>query len=168
MTGKRHSTADLSGKAPGRLLAGSPGLSLLEVTISLGLISLFLFGLLTFYSLGVRAYHQSSLQAEAQQNLRAALFHVDRSLRAVESYTISPSGNVIEFYYAGSPTRYTYRVRYGELEYLVGTTVTKVASYIDSLSFTPTPGGVILIRIEASARGRDFSVLTGVKPRNIP
>ena len=146
------------------------GLSLLEVIMSLGLLSLFLFGILNFYSLGVRAYQQGSSQAEAQQHARIALFHMDRSLRTVDRYNImgGTTGSVIEFYYEGSQRKYTYRVRHGELEYLVDTSVTKVASHITSLNFISTPQGVIKIDITASVHGREYRLSSGVKPRNIP
>ncbi len=150
----------------GRLQAET-GLSLLEVIVSMSLFSMFLFALLTFYSLGFRSYQQGATQADVQQNARIALYNMDRSLRVVDRFTIQ-GGSVIEFYFPNNNRKYTYRVRYGELEYLIGTSVTKVASHITSVEFSCTPEGVIHFTVTAEAHGRKYALSSAVKPRNIP
>ncbi len=149
-------------------LQGETGLSLLEVIVSLSLFSLFLFALLTFYSLGFRSYQQGAAQADVQQNARIALYNMDRSFRVADRFAIQDGGSSIEFYFPGSSRKYAYRVRYGELEYLIGTSVTKVASHITSVAFSCTPGGVVHFSVTAEAHGRKYVLSSAVKPRNIP
>lgn len=148
-------------------ITGEDGLSLLEVLVSMSIFFLFMFSLLNFYSLGARTYRHGSLQMELQQNARIAVYHMDRSLRTMDQFTIV-NGNTLEFYYTGNYRKYTYRVRAGELEYLVGTTVTKVAANIASLEFSQAFGGVLHFRITTAGNGQEYVVASAVKPRNIP
>ncbi len=147
-------------------IRGKEGLSVLEVLVSMSIFFLFIFSLLNFYSLGTRAYRHGSSQMELQQNARIALYHMDRSFKSMDRFTII-NGQSIEFFYTGDHRKFTYRVRLGELEYLVGTSVTKVAAHMASLELSQTPAGVIHFGITARAADREYVLTSAVKPRNI-
>jgi Tfp pilus assembly protein PilV len=148
-------------------MRGERGVSLLEVLVSMGIFSLLLFSLLNMYSLGARTYRHGATQMELQQNARIALYHMDRSFKAMDQFTII-KGQSIEFFYAGNHRKYTYRLRMGELEYVVGTSVTKVAAHMVSLEFFQTSAGVIHVTVTTGGLGKEYVLTSAVKPRNIP
>ena len=134
--------------------------------MSISLLSLFLFALLSLYSLGLRSYHQGSAQVDLQQNARIALHHLDRNLRVMDRFALKGDGS-LEFFMPGDSRRHTYRVRFQDLEYVVGTSVTKVASGISEVTFTSTPEGILRFTVTAAAPGREYSLTSAIRPRNL-
>lgn len=147
-------------------IGGKEGLSVLEVLVSMSIFFLFIFSLLNFYSLGIRTCRHGSARMELQQNARIALYHLDRSFKSMDQFTII-NGQSIEFFYTGDNRKFAYRVRLGELEYLVGTTVTKVAAHMASLELSQCPAGVIHYSITAKDADKEYVLTSAVKPRNI-
>ncbi|PKM83634.1 MAG: hypothetical protein CVU88_01955 [Firmicutes bacterium HGW-Firmicutes-13] len=145
----------------------SKGFMLLELLLCLTLLSMVLSSVFTFYFMGLNSYREGWIKVELQQNTRIGMDKINRELKWARHYNVKPMGNEIEFYQLNDFRKYTFRLRNRELEYIIGSTVTKVADNIESLYFSMDEHGVVIYTITAEDGGNTLSLTSSVKPRNL-
>ncbi len=139
----------------------------MELIICIALIGMVLASAYGFYYVGVNAYYRGSFRWDLQQNARAAIVRMDNELIKAENYHIYSQGNQIHFYLPGDSRVHFFRVRSQELELIIGSTVTKVASDVKSLVFFEGENGLIHYRVTVEKEGQEYSLSSAVKPRNV-
>ncbi len=143
------------------------GFALLELIICVALLGMVLACAYGFYYTGVTSYSRGSLQWDLQQNARAAIVWMDKELIKAEDYYVNSQGNQIYFYQPGDLRLYYFRVRGQDLELLIGSGVTKVASHVKSLEFVQGENDVIYYRVTVGKEGQEYRLSSAVKPRNV-
>ena len=142
------------------------GFSLLETLLSMALMSLFLVLVMSFFLLGLKTYKSGYDQIELQQNARMAMFSIDRSLRYAADYSIIDDSRAVVFFVQDDSRSHTLRERRGDLEHLIGSTVTKVASHLSSLHFSVKESGLIHYTVVVSKGEKEYTLSSSVKPRS--
>lgn len=145
----------------------SRGFILLELVLALALLSVVLTAAYNFYFLGLVSHRKGTLQAELQQSARISAQRITSELKYARSYQVRSSGRELRFFQEGSTTRYTFRRRGDDLEYLIGTTVTKVACNITHLDFSTGGDGEVIFQVVAGQGDQEYSLVSSVRPRNL-
>ncbi len=145
----------------------SKGFTLLELLLAITLLSIVLSSIYTFYFLGINSYQKGWMKIELQQSARIGMDKIGRELKWARHYTVKSMGKEIEFYQFNDNRKYNFLLKNRDLEFLIGSTATKVARNIESLNFSIDEHGVIIYTITAEGRGSSFSLTSAVKPRNI-
>ncbi len=143
------------------------GIMLIEVLLALALLSMVLSTAYSFYFLGVKSYQEGSSHIDNQQNVRISADKINRELKWARNYTIFSGGSQIEFYFFNDNRRYSFRVRGGDLEFLIGTTVTKVACNIESVQFSTLEPDLIKFTVTARGEEKKYDLSTFVYLRNV-
>lgn len=141
------------------------GLTLIELLATMSLTGVIVCTVLLFYTFGYRLYYRSSLNIELQQNARLAADRISNELRWAKSFNILEGGKKIEYLdLAGE--RYVFQLRNNELELVIGTAVTKVASQIKSVSFVQGDNGLLEYEVMAGGEESEYLLTSTVRPRN--
>ncbi len=151
----------------GKRINSQQGFTLLELILTLTLLTIVLGCAYTFYFVGLNFYQGGSCQIDLQQNARIAMNKMGSELKFALHYSIESPGDKITFYIPGDYRRHEFRLWGRDLEYRIGTGVTKVAYNVDSLVFSPGENGTVEFAITVKDQGRDYSLTSSVKPRNI-
>lgn len=142
------------------------GFVLLEILLSLTLFSMVAALVLHFYSLGFLSYARGSTAADLQQNGRASMMKIYSELRWAEAYNIYASGRRIEFTLPDDPRKYTFRISGQDLEFIINSSVTKVAYHVHDLQFIPSDHNTMDYQITLSHSGQEFILFSTVKLKN--
>jgi len=81
-----------------KLKINRKGFSLIEMMVSLGILSLIIIGLVTFFSGGTRSWVTGQYQLEAQRNARLAMDRMVREIREADYIVSSSISSSIDFH----------------------------------------------------------------------
>jgi prepilin-type N-terminal cleavage/methylation domain-containing protein len=81
-----------------KLRINRKGFSLIELTVTLGILSLIIIGLVTFFSGGTRSWVTGQYQLEAQRNARLAMDRMVKEIREADSINDSSTLYRISFH----------------------------------------------------------------------
>lgn len=142
------------------------GFMLLEILLALALLSLLLAATYSFYFLGLTTYKEGCHLIDLQQNARISADKINREIKWAKSYLIYPGGSHIDFYFPNDNRRYSFRVRNRDLDFILGTSVTKVACNIESVRFSTQAPNLITYTIVAGKGENKYEVSSSVHLRN--
>ncbi len=143
------------------------GFTLLELILTLVLLTVVLGSAYSFYFMGLNSYHGGVNQIDLQQNARIAMDKISSELKFADYYSIKDTGEKIYFFFPDENTLHTFRLRGKDLEYCIGSGVTKVAYNVDSLEFFYGKNGTVAFIITVKDQSREYSLSSSVKPRNL-
>jgi len=81
-----------------KLKINRKGFSLIEMMVSLGILSLIIIGLVTFFSGGTRSWVTGQYQLEAQRNARFAIDRMVKEIREADSINDNSTSDNISFH----------------------------------------------------------------------
>lgn len=142
------------------------GFTLLELVLTLALLSMVIGLACSFYLLGLGSYQDCSAQIDLQQNARIAMDKISSELKFARAYSISSSREGINYMHPGSNRVYSFSLRGRELEHHIGSTVTKVAYSVEHLEFKEGEQGAVSYTIKVKDGEREHILSSSVKPRN--
>ncbi|MCJ7449702.1 MAG: prepilin-type N-terminal cleavage/methylation domain-containing protein [Bacteroidales bacterium] len=97
------------------------GMTLIELMITLAILSVIILGLVVFFTSGVRSWITGQYQLEAQRNARQAMESMVREIRHGESIVVNSDDDTIIVSVPALGTEFAYNVTYD----LSGTTISR-------------------------------------------
>ena len=150
------------------------GLTLIELLVTLGMISLVIAALYTFYLTGLKSWQRALIQLDSNQHGRIAMERIIKELRYAESFTLHSKGQEIRFQVPHEPLRtLRFRLMGRELVFDVYPTSspgyfhTKIALDIDGLNFQIADHNLIKVKITTNESGAPLTLHGSVYPLNI-
>ncbi len=138
----------------------------MEILLSLTLLSMVAASVFHFFSLGFLSYARGATAADLQQNARISMMKIYSELRWAETYNIYASGSRIDFTFPDDPRNYTFRISGQDLEFIMNSTVTKVAYNVHELKFIPADHNTVDYHITLSSSGQEFILSSTVQLKN--
>lgn len=142
------------------------GFILLEILLAFLLLSAAAATVHHFYCFGLLSYTRGSIKTDLHQSARASMVKITSELRWAESYHVHSSGSQIEFTLPEDPRKYTFRLRGQDLEFLIDSTVNKVAYDIYVLNFIPSDNHTVDYQITVQNSGQEYTLFSTVKLKN--
>lgn len=149
------------------------GLSLIELVVTLAIISFIIMAIYTFYLAGLKGWQRSQDQIESQQSARIAMDKINRELRYAYEISLHDHNREIRFKIKRDSRTLRFRLEGEELifdSYPKGQfnyMHTKVALGISSLHFSIAGDNLVTVTIVAVNGSNPFNLKTSVRPRNI-
>ncbi|MDW7740192.1 MAG: prepilin-type N-terminal cleavage/methylation domain-containing protein [Bacillota bacterium] len=147
------------------------GFTLIELVITLGMISLIIAAAYSFYLTSLNSWQHSVDHMEYQQNARIALDKIIRELQYASEVQTRSGGRELRFKVPGDSRTFRFRLFRPQLIYDAYLTqfYTVVALNITNLHFRITESGLVEIEIGAGEGTEDIVTLrSSVRPRNLP
>ena len=174
MTAWKHSPVISAAGDKMNLIRSNKGLTLIELLVTLTIISFVLASIYTFYLAGLRGWHRSIDQIEAQQSARIAMDKIIRELRFAHEISLHDQSREIRFKITGDSRTLRFRREGPELIYdsfPTGTSNymhTKVALGISDLRFSVDHNNLVTVTITAHGETGASTLQSSVRPRNLP
>lgn len=145
---------------------GKKGFILLEILLSLALLSMVAASVYHIFCFGLLSYTRGSIRTDLHQNARASLVKIYSELRWANSYNVHSSGSQIEFTLPEDSRKHTFRLRGQDLEYLIDSTVNKVAYDVHDLKFMQAENNTVDYQITVQNSGQEYTLISTVKLKN--
>ncbi|MDY6826634.1 MAG: prepilin-type N-terminal cleavage/methylation domain-containing protein [Bacillota bacterium] len=147
------------------------GFTLIEVIVTLALLSMVLTTLYSFYLFGLQSWQRGIDQTEIQQSARIAMDTMIRELQKAEEFSLHNENSEIRFHIPGDSRTMRFRLLNNELVWesypsgSIGYFHNKVALGIEELSFA-TRGNLIAITLTAGSGEGSVRLSSSIRPRN--
>ncbi len=155
-------------------MRGNKGLTLIELLVTLTIISFLIMSIYTFYLAGLRGWNRSLDHIESQQSARIATDKIIRELRYAYEADLHDQNREIRFKVKGDTRTLRFRLVGEELvydSYPPGHTNymhTKVALGISDLYFSIDQNNLVTVTISAEGEKSAVTLKSSVRPRNLP
>ena len=153
---------------------GEKGLSLIELLVTLAIISFIITTIYTFYLAGLQGWQRSLDQIESQQSARIAMDKIIRELRYAYEVSLDEQNQEVRFKIKGDSRTLRFRREGQELifdSYPTGHfnyMHTKVALGIKDLYFKIEGDNLVTVTLTAANGTNAITLTSCVRPRNIP
>lgn len=150
------------------------GLSLVELLVTLAIISFIIMAVYTFYLAGLKGWQRSLDQIESQQSARIAMDKIIRELLYAYELSLHDNDREIRFKIKGDSRTLRFRREGQELIFDSYPTWqsnymhTKVALGISSLHFSIEEDNLVTVTLVAINGSNPVNLISSVRPRNIP
>jgi len=150
-----------------KLKINRKGFSLIEMMVSLGILSLIIIGLVTFFSGGTRSWVTGQYQLEAQRNARFAIDRMVKEIREADSINDNSTSDNISFhspfngdiiYHYNSGDKAIYRQKNGNSSILIDNVLVFEVIYWNSSDVEKDPVD--------NDESPDITLNTGIDLRN--
>ncbi len=155
-------------------LRSSAGLTLIELLVTLAIISFVIMAVYTFYLTGLRGWQRGSDQLEAQQSARFAMDKIIGEVRYAHELSLHDGNSEVRFKTGCDIRTLRFRLIGEELvfeSYPTGYTGyfhNKIALGITALDFSINDQNLLTVTLSAGQAHGESKLSGSVRPRNLP
>ncbi len=149
------------------------GLTIIELLVTLAIISFIIAAIYSFYLAGLRGWQRGTDQMEAQQSARIAIDKIVGEVLYAHELTVAEDGKTVRFKIPDSIRTLRFRLINDELVFDScpdgeGSYFhTKIALGITDLTFSLDDNRLLTVSLNAGTDNNNFKLTSSVRPRNL-
>ncbi len=155
------------------LLRSNRGLTIIELLLTLSMISFIIIAIYSFYITGLRGWQRGTDHMEAQQSARIAMDKIISELRFAHQVSLHDQNREVRFQVSGDSRTRRFRLVNNELVFDSYPTShpsyfhTKVALGIDELHFHIAESKLLTVSLNAACNNSRTRLTSAVLPKNV-